>query len=206
MKERGSSDREIAEFNRSLQATVETYLREFPDEVERLSRLTELLRRTDIDLRQRSTIPEGHICASGVIVSPDYQKVLMLLHKSLGIWVVPGGHYDLTDNVPANTALREAEEETGYARLSLHDWHRATQIPIDIDTHDIPANPHRNEDAHVHYDFRYIVSLDDSQQVNLDSSESLSYQWVSLGDVDPQSSIAPAIAKLPLMKRFELGR
>ena len=39
-------------------------------------------------------------------------KVLLIKHKKLGIWVPPGGHIEL-DEDPNETALREAKEETG---------------------------------------------------------------------------------------------
>jgi 8-oxo-dGTP pyrophosphatase MutT (NUDIX family) len=196
-KEDGNMNNKMSEFSRSVQRTVDSYLTLFPDEIERLSLLNGLLKNPDVDLGQRTTIPEGHICASGIIVSSDYTKVLMLLHKSLRIWVVPGGHFDSTDVVPGNTALREASEETGLNNLKLHEWHGQQGIPLDIDTHAIPANPKKNEGAHVHYDFRYILLSEVDQVINIDPNESLEFQWVPLDKIDPKLSIAPAINKLP---------
>ena len=201
-KENGTNDDSMSEFSKSIQKTVDTYLALFPAEIERLSVLNGLLKNPNVNLERRTTIPEGHICASGIIVSPDYKEVLMLLHKSLGIWVVPGGHYDTADIVPGNTALREVSEETGYSNLALHGWHREQGIPIDIDTHAIPANPRVNEGAHVHYDFRYVLTLESGQNVNINHNESLEFQWTPLDKVNPKSSIAPAIAKLPLIANF----
>jgi len=40
----------------------------------------------------------------------------------------------------------------------LHPWHEWNQFPIDIDIHHIPANDQKSEAAHVHYDFRYLLS------------------------------------------------
>lgn len=39
-------------------------------------------------------------------------KVLLHVHKKLGIWLPPGGHIEL-DEDPNEAALREAKEETG---------------------------------------------------------------------------------------------
>jgi 8-oxo-dGTP pyrophosphatase MutT (NUDIX family) len=39
-------------------------------------------------------------------------KVLLHVHKRLGIWLVPGGHVELGED-PNETAIREAKEETG---------------------------------------------------------------------------------------------
>jgi 8-oxo-dGTP pyrophosphatase MutT (NUDIX family) len=190
---------EIVEFNSGLQNTVNAYLQTFPTEGARLAQLADNLQNPKLDLRQRSTIPQGHIAASGIILSPDNKNVLMLLHKSLGLWVVPGGHYDLTDNIPENAALRESHEETGYNALSVHPWHREHGIPLDIDTHFIPENPKRGEGAHVHYDFRYVLQLASTDNVAIDPAESLGYKWIPIEDIDPKASIAPAIAKLPLV-------
>lgn len=39
-------------------------------------------------------------------------KVLLHMHKKLGIWLPPGGHIEL-DEDPNQAAIREAKEETG---------------------------------------------------------------------------------------------
>ena len=39
-------------------------------------------------------------------------KVLLHIHKVLGIWLPPGGHIEL-DEDPNEAAVREAKEETG---------------------------------------------------------------------------------------------
>ena len=39
-------------------------------------------------------------------------KVLLLMHKKLHIWLPPGGHIEL-DEDPNEAVLREAKEETG---------------------------------------------------------------------------------------------
>jgi 8-oxo-dGTP pyrophosphatase MutT (NUDIX family) len=128
----------------------------------------------------------------------------MLEHKALGIWVVPGGHYDLTDGELYNTAIRETIEETGLNMpITLHPWHIHNRIPLDIDTHPIPRNDKKNEDAHQHFDFRYVLTVDDPskvvQQLNLDSDEVTNFAEIPVDKVDPTSSIAPALRKLNLL-------
>lgn len=156
-----------------------------------------------LDLRLRSTIPEGHLCASGILVLPD-NKILMLEHKALGIWVVPGGHYDLEDGELVNTAIRETVEETGLSvPVKVHPWHIKNGIPLDIDTHPIPRNDKKNEDAHQHFDFRYVLIVDDPsqvvQQLALDSNEVTDFAEIPFDQVNPNSSIAPAVRKLGLL-------
>lgn len=191
------------QFHAGIRATCAQYLKQFPHEAERLSSLLGYLDNPSLDLRLRSTIPEGHLCASGILLLPGNQ-LLMLEHKALGIWVVPGGHYDLVDGELANTAIRETTEETGLTiPIKLHPWHIEHGIPLDIDTHPIPARPDKNEDAHQHFDFRYVLVVDEPnqviQQLALDSKEVTGFAEIPVGEVDPESSIAPAVGKLDLL-------
>ncbi len=199
MNDRDSLQNGLAEFNKFLENTIDSYLKYFPNESTRLSQLTTNFQNNSLDLRQRSTIPQGHVTASGIILSLDKQKALMLYHKILGIWVVPGGHFDLIDVTPDNTALRETSEETGYSSLVLDPWHVKHNIPLDIDTHPIPANSKKNEGEHVHFDFRYVIKYDQNEEVNIDLEESSAFKWIDLSKIDPRSSIHPAIAKFNLL-------
>jgi 8-oxo-dGTP pyrophosphatase MutT (NUDIX family) len=191
------------QFRKITQETCNRYLVRFPEEQERLQTLQEHLGNAALDLRLRSTIPEGHMCASGILLLPD-NKVLMLEHKSLGIWVVPGGHYDIEDGSLATTAIRETEEETGLTGVRLHPWHVENDIPLDIDTHPIPQNDRKNEGAHQHFDFRYVLEIDNPEatinKLKIDLNEVLSFKEIPLEEIDPQSSIAPALRKIGLLK------
>lgn len=193
-------------FHSDLQATCAEYLRVFPNEAERLDALMANLADPRLDLRHRDTIPEGHMCASGILVDEDVTHVLMQGHKSLGIMVVPGGHYDDTDLVLSATALREVAEETGVGGLSLHPWHVAHNgIPLDIDTHPIPENAKKAEDAHRHFDFRYLVVAEEGYQAayarakkNFDPNEVTDVYSIPISEVPSNLSISPALAKLAL--------
>jgi len=191
------------EFRHDVQDTCDRYLDMFPDETERLSTLQHYLHDSSVDLRLRSTIPEGHLCASGILILPG-DKILMLEHKSLGIWVVPGGHYDLEDGELFQTAIRETTEETGLTvPIKLHPWHLQYGIPLDIDTHPIPQNDKKGEGAHQHFDFRYVLVVEDPAQVvtqlALDANEVTNYAEVPIAEVSPASSIASAVRKLNLL-------
>lgn len=191
------------QFHASIRAACDNYLEVFPDETERLSPLQGFLEDPSLDLRLRTTIPEGHMCASGILLLPN-GTVLMLEHKALGIWVVPGGHYDISDGDISNAAIRETAEETGLTvPIKLHPWHLQHGVPIDIDTHPIPSRPDKNEGAHQHFDFRYVLTVDDPAQVieqlALDSNEVTGFAEVPISEIDPASSIAPAIRKLGLL-------
>jgi 8-oxo-dGTP pyrophosphatase MutT (NUDIX family) len=51
-----------------------------------------------------------HVTGSAVVVGP--RGVILIKHKSLAIWLQPGGHVE-PDETPWDGALREAREETG---------------------------------------------------------------------------------------------
>lgn len=186
-------------FHQNIQDICVRYLRYFPHEAKRLTELQKHLANPMLDLRLRSTIPQGHMCASGILVLPGV-KVLMLEHKALGIWVVPGGHYDITDGNLAAAAIRETQEETGLTNVRIHPWHIKNGIPIDIDTHPIPANDKKQEGAHQHFDFRYVLQVDTPEHIisrlNLDGNEVVSFKEVSIDSSEANSSIAPALQKL----------
>jgi 8-oxo-dGTP pyrophosphatase MutT (NUDIX family) len=194
----GADSEERLAFHQNVRETLTRYLEVFPDETDRLSALRANLDNPELDLRLRTTIPEGHMCASGIILLG--RKVLMLEHKGLGIWVVPGGHFDLTDKELYRTAMRETSEEAGIHNLSLHPWHREHKIPLDIDIHPIPHNEKKNEGAHQHIDFRYVLEMTDSaDDITLDPNEVLAHKFVDIDEIDLASSIAPAIMKLGLL-------
>lgn len=198
-----SSDQENQQtFHATVKDTLDRYLAFFPDEQQRQQVLLDTLADPTLDLRLRSTIPEGHLCASGIILLPD-NKVLMLEHKALGIWVVPGGHYDITDGTLAAAAIRETLEETGLEGVKLHPWHLENGIPLDIDTHPIPARPEKGEGPHQHFDFRYILQVENpaevTEKLSLQAAEITAFRAFGVDEIDPASSIAPAIKKLSIV-------
>lgn len=197
-----NDDEQRTNFHQYLKNTVARYLERFPDEKSRTHEFVTHLSNAGLDLRLRSTIPEGHVCASGIILLPN-NKVLMLKHKALGIWVVPGGHYDLADLDLVATAIRETTEETSLQGVKLHPWHREHGIPLDIDTHPIPERKEKHEGAHQHFDFRYILTVDQPEtlleQLELDSNEILDFEAVDISEIDASTSIYPALQKLPII-------
>ncbi len=82
--------------------------------------------------------------------------MLVVKHGKLGRWLQPGGHIEPGEN-PIQAALREVSEETGLTS-AVHSWHCEHPFPIDIDVHEIPANDEKDEPAHLHVDFRYLVT------------------------------------------------
>lgn len=126
----------------------------------------------------------GHITASGLIVNLNTGKVLLLSHKALGKWLPPGGHVEKDDNSLPEASLREILEETGISAdlLIPINTEGGTHYCVEINSHPIPFNASKNEDAHYHHDFRFLFGYRGNTDIVIDSDESLDYKWISLDD------------------------
>lgn len=101
----------------------------------------------------------GHITASMLVLSPDNKYVLVIHHRVLDRLLPPGGHIDTVPQIDSDlraNALREVEEETGVCDIEPILLDDEFDIPLDIDTHDIPARPEKDEGPHVHHDFLFL--------------------------------------------------
>ena len=138
------------------------------------------------DIHSRRTFP-GHVTTSAFILDVIGSRILLIHHRSLGRWLQPGGHYEPPDDLEAST-LREAVEETGMNGLVIDPWHRASGLPIDIDSHRIPARPERGEPEHWHHDIRYVVRAKERSAVRPDLREVHGAEWRELQELE---AIAP---------------
>ena len=137
--------------------------------------------------------PRGHITGSAFVVDPS-GRVLLTFHRKLQRWLQLGGHSEVTEFDPAQTAHREALEESGLAELGFHP--RFGERPMDIDVHLIPENP--KEGAHYHLDFRYVFLATDPDAI-VCGDESCDLRWFALsdtGDLGFDSALIRAIGKL----------
>jgi 8-oxo-dGTP pyrophosphatase MutT (NUDIX family) len=133
------------------------------------------------DIHSRRTFP-GHITTSAFILDGEGRRVLLIHHRSLARWLQPGGHYEAPEGL-AESALREALEETGVQGLALDPWHRDFGIPIDIDSHLIPARPQKGEPEHWHHDIRYIVRAREGD-MRPDLSEVHGAEWRDVSELE----------------------
>ena len=96
------------------------------------------------NLRDRKNF-EAHLTSKTFIFNPDFSKVLLLKHKTLGKWLQAGGHTDPEDMSILEGARREGVEETGIQDLVYIPFDKANpNLPIDIDIHPIPNNNSKN--------------------------------------------------------------
>jgi len=104
----------------------------------------------------RQQFTPGHITCTGLVLSPGGEHILLVLHRRLLRWLLPGGHGELSDGAVTDAARREVIEETGIAL-------REDPSPplVGVDVHPMPARG--AEPYHLHHDliFRFQAeSLD----------------------------------------------
>lgn len=128
----------------------------------------------------------AHFTGSAVVVTPDGERVCLVLHAKLKRWLQPGGHADVVDAGSMEaTALREAREETG-CEVTLHP---TAPRPLDVDVHVIPAR--KAEPEHRHLDVRYLVVAANPEALAHDPNESHGAQWLSWEEALARADEAP---------------
>ncbi len=134
-----------------------------------------LLARSQEPFSRRQFNP-GHITCTGLVMSPGRDRILLVLHRRLQRWLLPGGHVEPDDVLIGDAGSREVVEETG-AIL------RADPVPpllAGVDVHGIP--PRRDEPFHLHHDliFRFQAASDVCQA----SAEVRDVTWCSVAEFD----------------------
>lgn len=131
------------------------------------------------------TCAAGHITGSAMVVSQNFENVLLTLHGKLNKWLQLGGHSDGNSRTH-EVSLREVEEESGVQPIKIFEPMRflsdavdlpSRPLPFDFDYHFIPAR--KTEPEHIHYDVRYIVMADDRIPPVM-SDESHDLKWMPI--------------------------
>ena len=122
----------------------------------------------------RDQFTPGHITASGLVLAPDNVHILLVHHRRLGRWLLPGGHVEPGDDTIDGAARREVIEETGAV---------VTQAAVSLagaDVHGIPAA--RGEPYHLHHDLLFAFhAVSDEIRV---SEESHAVVWCHPDEFD----------------------
>ena len=167
-----------------LLSLYDMYLTQYPDELEETSIFKEYLERTEDGMLYDRKNFDGHITTSAFIVDEDGKELLLLRHKSLEKWLQPGGHTEGDASLIAS-ALREVVEETGIgaAELSFRPSHQLEDVPFDIDSHYIPANPKKHEDGHYHHDIRYVFVYNGDRHNVFNLEEATGMKWLRFDEL-----------------------
>jgi len=113
----------------------------------------------------REQFTPGHITATGLVLAPDEERVLLVHHRRLDRWLLPGGHVEAEDEMAGETARREVIEETGAALAG-----KAEPPLAGIDVHGIPAKG--SEPYHLHHDLIFLFqATSDRLQVSAESHD-----------------------------------
>jgi 8-oxo-dGTP pyrophosphatase MutT (NUDIX family) len=102
--------------------------------------------------------------------------------------VPKGGHLEPEDDTLQAAALRELCEETG---IPAHMVGPASDVPLHIDVHAIPANNAKGEPEHQHIDFRFLFRTTSTDISALQTEEVTDAAWLD----------ASALASQPLGRR-----
>ncbi|MFB7863434.1 NUDIX hydrolase [Streptomyces sp. NPDC056069] len=114
----------------------------------------------------------GHLTSSALVIDPSRGRVLLTLHRKLGMWLQMGGHCEAGDTTLEAAALREAREESGIETgLTL-----LPGGPVRLDRHPIPPP------CNWHLDVQY-AALAPADAVAEISEESLDLRWFAYDEV-----------------------
>lgn len=134
-----------------------------------------------------------HYTASAVLLD-DTDRVLLVHHNKIGLWLYPGGHID-ADEDPAEAAVREVAEETGIKAEVIGtpafthpavQSHPAPWAVIEMDVTDSKVGPHR------HVDLVYVCRAAGGD-LTAQLEEVAGARWVPIADV----ATLPTPAELP---------
>lgn len=133
-----------------------------------------LLRCTPAPFSREQFTP-GHITATGLVLAPDGERILMVHHRRLERWLLPGGHVEPEDGDIQDAARREVVEETGAELIA-----ESPAPLVGMDVHGIPEG--KGEPYHLHHDvLAFFRAISDRTAL---SHESRAVAWCGVKEFD----------------------
>jgi ADP-ribose pyrophosphatase YjhB (NUDIX family) len=148
----------------------------WPEDAKSHELIVALLEQTPAPYSRHQFNP-GHITCTAVVLDTERRRVLLVYHHRLRRWLLPGGHVEECDSSLADTAGREATEETS-VRIAPGSVARL----VGLDVHGIPAHPRKGEPFHLHHDLIFAMSAESDLVAR--SEEAPDVAWCALDDGD----------------------
>lgn len=111
----------------------------------------------------------AHFTASALPMSPSGDRVCLVLHRRMGLWVQPGGHFEARDRSVAAAAAREMTEETGLVG-------EVEPVPLALARHTSPCGL-----GDWHLDVQMLAVTEETGPIV--SDESLDVAWFAVADL-----------------------
>ena len=177
-----------------LLGAITTYCERFPQKNDYVAHLRQLIAGGAECLSRKEF--RGHVTCSALVLGSD-EKILMIHHRTLDRWLLPGGHIETRDISLLTAAARELSEEVGVAFDEISAPVLWAEVPVHIDRHTIPANTGKQEPEHEHWDFCYRLCVDRFAAA-LQDAEVSDFKWC-----DEQTLPGRFVAVVKTMKAFE---
>lgn len=146
-----------------------------PDELAHILKTIDFIQRTPQAFERDHTVL-GHVGASAVVVSPDYQQVALTQHKVTRAYAFFGNHCDGDTNLLA-VAHQRIYKDAG-KEFALH-CNPISSI-LDVDVHYVQSHTKAGENvpAHLHYDIAFLFTADPVEVVPQGDSH-----WFHIQDI-----------------------
>ena len=125
-----------------------------------------------------------HMTASGWVVNPARDKVLMAYHNIYQSYSWLGGHADGDEDL-LQVALKEVQEESGIKNVrALSDEILSIEI-LTVDGHEKRG---KHVSSHLHLNITYLIEADDSQQLLVAEDENSDVKWFGIDEAVESSN------------------
>jgi 8-oxo-dGTP pyrophosphatase MutT (NUDIX family) len=133
---------------------------------------------------QKPDIPPKHLVSYFAIVDPKAKKILLQDHLLAKLWLPAGGHVE-PDEDPAEAALRECEEELGFAASFLGE-----RKP-----HFITVTVTNGQGEHTDVSLWYVLEASEDTPLVIEPDKFAEVRWWGLDKVleSPLSLFDPSI-------------
>ena len=128
-------------------------------------------------LRENESV---HMTASGLIMNPELNKVLMVYHNIYQSYSWSGGHSDGEPDL-WGTALREAEEETGLKHLS---WLNRELLSLDLLAVSAHVKNGREVKAHRHISAAFGFIAEETEATRPNLRENTEVRWLPVDSME----------------------